>query len=606
MRGSVERQIQSQAQTPQPTAGQTARPVSTSHADTSTSDKPVRNRHSDIPSTQTTGTAIAVAIPPRPSAHVPAPTDTTLVSTTPNQVVQRSAITTLQAQDSEDAVAISIPVTRQPSRQARSVATLLADQDVSARQDTLEEASSTAQLLDKSATATVSGSGQQSTEHAAKRRKINPTKRTDSVKKSLVASTSATQTTSVTNTEQERAITTDEIDAGITAQSTRLTKKRQTVRSKGKERKEDVTTAAVANAAGEAGDATGSIRKRKKRSDGGRPRAKTPENAEEVQIDTTKLTMADLCRDRRTGKKSKREKALQARDAEELLKKQQVLDAENTPAHATTGESAAVSHQVSESSDTQATVPGVRIVNGQLVLDESTRTIDRVALANEARGDEEEVVVIDSLSHKVNSSTYMKRERLPKWTEEKTDRFYEGLRMFGTDFGMISKLFPEMSRRTLKHKFIKEERLDLEKINNTLWKERIPVDIEKFSEMTKTKYKDPAELEREMAEDRKVLEEEQAKEKAAMDEAARQRAAEVAAESAENAEQAEAVADSSAKENEAQENRIIDQGKKDTKGVQKPGVKGKRKEKVPTLKGKLPKLLPKIGRRATNVLAPLP
>ena len=605
MRGSVERQIQSQTQTPQPPAGQGARPVSTNHADVSTSENSGNDGHTDLPISQTTSTTIAIATPLGPSEHVPASTDTATASTTPSQVVQRTLATNSQARDSENAVAINIPVTRQPNLQSRLATTSLADQIIPARQD--EDASSNANSLNIITTATTSGSGQQFTEHAAKRRKIKPTKNTGPVKKSLVPGSSVIQTALSTDTEQERIITTNEIENRATPQSTRLQKKRQTTRAKGKQRIEDVAAAVVAEATGEPSDATRSNRKRKKRSNEGRTRAKTPENAEEVQIDINKLTMADLCRDRRTGKKSKREKALQARDEEDLLKKQQqVLDAESTPAPATTGESSTVSHQTSESSESQATVPGIRIVNGQLVFDESTRTIDRVALANEARGDDEEVVVIDSLSHKVNSMTYMKRGRLPKWNEEKTARFYEGLRMFGTDFGMISKLFPGLSRRALKCKFNKEERLDLEKINNALWKERISIDIEKFSEMTKTKYKDPAELEREMAEDRKVLEEEQAKEKEAMDEAARQRAVEVAAESAENAEHTEVVADSSAKENEVQGNRIAVQGKKGTEGLRKPSIKGKRKEKAPTIKGQMPKILPKIGRRATNVLAPLP
>ena len=382
-------------------------------------------------------------------------------------------------------------------------------------------------------------------------------------------------------------------------QPTKVKRKRQPAKAKGKRNLEEIAAAIVEDATqgGEGSAASGT--KRKKKAPGQRKRARTPEDAETAQIEPGTLKMADLCQDSRNGKKSKREKALQARDEEELLKKQQRQEQQQnegndgTPAPTVADGPTEASNPAATTSEARAPagpVPGVRIVNGQLVLDESTRTIDRVALANEARGDDEEVVVVDSLSHKVNSGTYGKGAAKAKWNEEMTNRFYDGLRMFGTDFGMICKMFPGRSRRTIKLKFNHEERLDNEKIKITLT-ERIPVDMEVFSEMSGTTYREKAEVEREMAEDRRRLEEEQAKEKKERDKVAAERIAEAAAEAA-----AGHGGDSSAKENHGTA------GMKGRKGGKRGRAGGTQIPKKPHVLKPKPA---KVTKAAAKVLAPV-
>jgi transcription factor TFIIIB component B'' len=73
------------------------------------------------------------------------------------------------------------------------------------------------------------------------------------------------------------------------------------------------------------------------------------------------------------------------------------------------------------------------------------------------------------------------------WSEEETDRFYEALGMFGTDFFIISKMFAPKTRRMIKHKFVREERLDPERINRTLLGlGSKPMDLEHYARETGT------------------------------------------------------------------------------------------------------------------------
>ena len=62
----------------------------------------------------------------------------------------------------------------------------------------------------------------------------------------------------------------------------------------------------------------------------------------------------------------------------------------------------------------------------------------------------------------------MWRSKSDPWGEEETDRFYEALSMFGTDFFIISTLFPGKTRKMIKAKFVREERLDPPRINDAL------------------------------------------------------------------------------------------------------------------------------------------
>lgn len=138
---------------------------------------------------------------------------------------------------------------------------------------------------------------------------------------------------------------------------------------------------------------------------------------------------------------------------------------------------------------------GLRIVNGQIVEDETTLNIDQTAQAHANATNDEEVEEENDLTERLNRTSYLNnrrrdpRERIPvykaksdPWTEEETDRFYDALRMFGTDFDIISKMFPPKTRMHVKKKFCREERIDLARINAALLgKENKAMDLEHYA-----------------------------------------------------------------------------------------------------------------------------
>ncbi|MCJ1433787.1 Transcription factor TFIIIB component B [Xylographa pallens] len=553
--GNAERQVDSHPQTRQDPAGHLAILTST----------PTLTKITSTSSTDRRDPAALDTLRQSSEAAVVSETLGSTQDATPGpELVRESASTPVAApstesSDKDDAVAISLPRTKFLFPQLKQHETPISTNNITSSQLVAgEPITETPPLVVATSEPIVSTPGLEEpiVQSTAKRSKINPPEKVANTVQPTNVLSMPTRPIQA-DRGQENSIELPNIsNDGATMQVAKPQKTRQTAKAKGKRRMEDLAAAIVADATrgdGEPGD-RGKIRK--KRDEGPRKRAHTPEDAELVRIEPAVITMADLCRDNRTGKKSKRETALQARDAEELSVKKLVVQQLSVEAETSTDvvtqrqtENTDVDAEAGDSNRSQlrALAPSVRIVNGQLVHDESSRTIDRVALANQARGDDEAVVVVDSLSHKVNSGTYLKRERKSKWNEAMTDQFYDGLRMFGTDFSMICKLFPGKSRKAVKLKFSKEEKSFPERIKSTLLGERLPVDMEEFSKLSNTVYKDPKELESDMAEDRKRLEEEQAKEREAIEEAVRERAEEAAAEAA--AESAEGGEESSAKEN---------------------------------------------------------
>lgn len=77
------------------------------------------------------------------------------------------------------------------------------------------------------------------------------------------------------------------------------------------------------------------------------------------------------------------------------------------------------------------------------------------------------------------------RGKSDPWSDEETDRFYDALRMFGTDFFIISKMFAPKTRRMIKAKFTREERLDPARLNRALLGlESTPMDLEHYARET--------------------------------------------------------------------------------------------------------------------------
>ena len=203
-------------------------------------------------------------------------------------------------------------------------------------------------------------------------------------------------------------------------------------------------------------------------------RAKSPTDAENKTIEESTVKMKDLCRDPLIGKKSKRGKELESTDWSEVVRRQRAYKADLAARRArgeVVDETAEqrIARLAEESTSAQVTMlaPQMRVVDGQIVIDEESLRVDRHqrdALQEESM----EVVEENVHTRLVNSGTWSRREKGDKWEDQSTERFYEALSMFGTDFEIISKLFPGRTRRQIKNKFNCEERKDPQRITLAL------------------------------------------------------------------------------------------------------------------------------------------
>lgn len=75
---------------------------------------------------------------------------------------------------------------------------------------------------------------------------------------------------------------------------------------------------------------------------------------------------------------------------------------------------------------------------------------------------------VEESGNKLSASSYSGYLTPEKWTDKDTATFYQALRQFGLDFGLIQKLFPSRARRQIKSKFMREEKKHPEKINEAL------------------------------------------------------------------------------------------------------------------------------------------
>ncbi|KAK6521679.1 Transcription factor TFIIIB component B [Arthrobotrys conoides] len=278
------------------------------------------------------------------------------------------------------------------------------------------------------------------------------------------------------------------------------------VAPKPRKRKRPVTD----NPEGDPADPAAASKPRPKR---GRKPKTTPQNAENLEIEPTVVRMTDLCRDTFIGKKSKLYEEIEKIDWLDVVKKQRARKAE-IEARRAAGEDVqleTVEQRLDRLGRENASArgggaggmaPQMRIVNGQLVLDETSVQVDRRERDVGADGPLE-TIEESNLTRRVNSATWSKREKTERWDDEETERFYQALGMFGTDFEMISKMFMGRSRRMLKNKFVVEERRNPRLITAAL-KRKVPVDMAEYSKLAAREFGDVEEVESQL---RKIREE---------------------------------------------------------------------------------------------------
>jgi transcription factor TFIIIB component B'' len=226
-----------------------------------------------------------------------------------------------------------------------------------------------------------------------------------------------------------------------------------------------------------------------------RKRSVTPEDAEQQTVDHEQMVMSELTRDLRIGTKfSKydelRERIRKKRARQRLIKLGKLPPGEEMPDE-NTSESGTPAPDASKKDKPAMprlvlqekpadSVPQLEIVDGHIRINEASMQYDRHAAADQARGvvfEQEE----DDFTTPVTQQTYMRRQ--PKanfWTDTETIKFYHGLRMFGTDFNMISKMFGgAKNRRQIKLKFNREERANPIAVNRCIIGEKdVPMDLD--------------------------------------------------------------------------------------------------------------------------------
>lgn len=102
---------------------------------------------------------------------------------------------------------------------------------------------------------------------------------------------------------------------------------------------------------------------------------------------------------------------------------------------------------------------------GNIVLDESSLTVATGPPPTPTITEAD--ILVDGHRH-ISSSSYSNRAPADRWTAEDTELFFQGLRCWGTDFAMVSRLFPTRSRRQVKNKYKREERLNPQRIDAAL------------------------------------------------------------------------------------------------------------------------------------------
>ena len=264
-------------------------------------------------------------------------------------------------------------------------------------------------------------------------------------------------------------------------------------KGRAKKTMQEVAAEVVADAVGDTSETNGESTERTTRRKR-KWKRKIPEGAEDYMIAPSEVKMADLVKDKGLGKGSKLEARLEEVNWDEVKKKRKEAAEEAEKQREIEREEKRTGRPAGQDDVPAApTVPKLTIRDNQIVMEDESRMVDRHADIDHGNDETIKVQDINDVTRRVNQSTIGRQSGVKQkghWNDEMTDLFYKGLRMFGTDFMMISKMFPGMSRRHIKLKYTREERTNLARINNNLIAKE-DVDMEEYSQMSNQVYEDP-------------------------------------------------------------------------------------------------------------------
>lgn len=108
-----------------------------------------------------------------------------------------------------------------------------------------------------------------------------------------------------------------------------------------------------------------------------------------------------------------------------------------------------------------APAPQVQVIDGRVV-------VNRQSLTVQAQEKEQYTRIVTEDTARLNSLSYMNRLPNERWSAEDTELFYRALSQFGTDFTLITNLFPGRERRHIKNKYTRENKLNPERVDAAL------------------------------------------------------------------------------------------------------------------------------------------
>jgi transcription factor TFIIIB component B'' len=252
-------------------------------------------------------------------------------------------------------------------------------------------------------------------------------------------------------------------------------KKKRVTKRKAPKKKAGNDTTATTDVEGDQPEVAPKTTKKRRKRDGTKKRAKraeTPENAEDEVIDVTTITMADLCKDMKIGKKFSKADLIKER----LSKQKAAVKAARDAAAEADDDAAAGDETEQTGQDGDASPPEtgnlglqMRVVDGHIVLNDETTQVSRQDHFDPSRV--MEVVDEDDFTRVITQNTFGKQWGKPRtqaWDEAATEMFYKGLRTWGTDFETIAKMFPHRTRKQIKMKFNREEKDNGPRVTRTL------------------------------------------------------------------------------------------------------------------------------------------
>lgn len=129
-------------------------------------------------------------------------------------------------------------------------------------------------------------------------------------------------------------------------------------------------------------------------------------------------------------------------------------------------------------------VPLLQIQGNKLTYSHESTVVDR----HEESNTEMEKVEENPFENIVTSSSYSRRTTTLRWTPQEVAELLKAISLWGTDFGLIAKLFPHRTRKQIKAKFLLEEKVHPHLIEFALLR-KLPVDVREYSGKTGIEFK---------------------------------------------------------------------------------------------------------------------